>query len=121
MRRGGRIGAGIGPSTRWVAVQELEQAGVQLLTGVRYERIEADAVAITTDEGESRRVPAVTVVIAAGQEPEAALLGVLADAGIPRVAVGGAAGAEQLDAGRAFREGFEAPGAVASALGLPAR
>ena len=116
MRRGGRIGDGIGPSTRWVAVQELEQAGVQLLTGVRYDRIEADAVAITTADGETRRVPADTVVIAAGQEPETTLLEVLADAGIPRVTVGGAAGAERLDAGRAFREGFEAPRAVAAAL-----
>jgi 2,4-dienoyl-CoA reductase (NADPH2) len=118
MRRGGRIGEGIGPSTRWVAVQELEQAGVELLTGVQYERIEADAVVVTTAEGMSRRIAAQTVVIAAGQEPETGLLDALADADVPRIAVGGAAGTERLNAGRAFREGFEAPGAVASALGL---
>jgi len=116
MRRGGRIGEGIGPSTRWVALQDLEHAGVQMLTGVRYERIEADAVAITTADGESQRIPAATVVIAAGQEPETGLLRALADTGIPLVAVGGAAGSEGLDAGRAFREGFEAPTAVANAL-----
>jgi 2,4-dienoyl-CoA reductase (NADPH2) len=121
MRRGGRIGEGIGPSTRWVAVQELEQAGVELLTGVHYERIEPDAVVVTTDEGGSRRIAAQTVIVAAGQEPETALLAALADAGVPRIAVGGAAGTERLNAGRAFREGFEAPGAVASALGLRGR
>jgi 2,4-dienoyl-CoA reductase (NADPH2) len=116
MRRGGRIGEGIGPSTRWVALQELEHAGVQLLTGVRYDRIEPGAVAITTAEGEPRRITAETVVIAAGQEPETAMSLALSDAGVPHITIGGAAGAEGLDAGRAFREGLEAPAAVARAL-----
>ncbi len=116
MRRSGRIGEGIGPSTRWVALQELEYDGVQLLTGVRYERIEHDAVTITTAEGELRRITAEMVVIAAGQEPETALSSALSDAGVPHVTIGGAAGAEGLDAGRAFREGFEAPAAVARAV-----
>src|SRR5262249_35541635 len=89
MRRAGRIGDGIGPSTRWVALQELEQAGVQLLTGVSYERIEADAVAITTAEGESGRVQADTVVIAAGQEPETALASALSGTAVPTVTIGG--------------------------------
>ena len=117
MRRGGRIGEGIGPSVRWVVLQELQQAGVQLLTDVHYERIEPGAVAITTAQGEAKRIPAATVVIAAGQEPETALLASLADAGVPALAIGGAANATGLDAGRAFREGFEAPAAVARALG----
>ena len=117
MRRSGRIGEGIGPSTRWVALQELEYAGVELLTGVRYERIEPGAVEITTADGRLRRVPAETVVIAAGQIAEMALSSTLSDAGVPHFTIGGAAGAEGLDAGRAFREGFEAPAAVARALG----
>ncbi len=115
MRRAGRIGDGVGPSTRWVVVQELERAGVEMLTGVEYERIEPDAVVIRVD-GDERRIPADTVVIAAGQEPETGLASALAARGQPHVVVGGAAGAEWLDAGRAFREGFGAPAAVARAL-----
>ena len=46
MRRAGRIGDGVGASTRWVVVQELQRAGVELLTGVEYERIEPDAVIV---------------------------------------------------------------------------
>ena len=46
MRRAGRIGDGVGASTRWVVVQELQRAGVELLTGVEYERIEPDAVVV---------------------------------------------------------------------------
>ena len=115
MRRAGRIGDGVGPSTRWVVVQELERAGVELLTGVEYERIEPDAIVIRVD-GAERRIAADTVVIAAGQEPEARLATALAASGQPHVVVGGAAGAERLDAGRAFREGFGAPAAVARLL-----
>ena len=115
MRRAGRIGDGVGPSTRWVVVQELQQAGVELLTGVDYERIESDAVVILVD-GDERRIAADAVVIAAGQEPEAQLATELRASGQPHAVVGGAAGAERLDAGRAFREGFGAPAAVARAL-----
>ena len=115
MRRAGRIGDGVGPSTRWVVVQELERAGVELLTGVEYERIEPDAVVIRID-GTERRIPADTVVIAAGQEPEARLAAELSTSGQPHIVVGGASGADELDAGRAFREGFGAPAAVARVL-----
>jgi 2,4-dienoyl-CoA reductase (NADPH2) len=116
MRREGRIGDGIGPSTRWVMLQDLEQAGVAMLAGVRYERIEPEAVVITTADGELRSVPAQLVVIAAGQEPQADLVGPLQAAGRPYVVIGGAADAKGLDAGRAFREGSGAPAAVAAAL-----
>jgi 2,4-dienoyl-CoA reductase (NADPH2) len=115
MRRAGRIGDGVGASTRWVVVQELQQAGVEMLTGVEYERIEPDAVVIRID-GAERRIPADTVVIAAGQEPDDRLSTQLAASGQPHVVVGGASGAEHLDAGRAFREGFGAPAAVARVL-----
>ncbi len=92
MRRAGRIGDGVGASTRWVVVQELQQAGVELLTGVEYERIEPDAVVIRVD-GDERRIPADTVVIAAGQVPDLSLAAELAASGRPHVTVGGATGA----------------------------
>ncbi len=115
MRRAGRIGDGVGASTRWVVVQELRQAGVELLTGVEYERIEPDAVVVRV-EGAQRRIPADTVVVAAGQEPQSALAAELEALGQPHVVIGGAADASGLDAGRAFREGFDAPAAVARLL-----
>jgi 2,4-dienoyl-CoA reductase (NADPH2) len=115
MRRAGRIGDGVGASTRWVVVQELQRAGVELLTGVEYERIEADAVVVRVD-GSERRIAADTVVIAAGQEAERSLADALAARGQAHVVIGGAAAAEHLDAGRAFRDGFGAPATVARAL-----
>ncbi len=119
MRRSGRIGDGVGASTRWVVVEELKAAGVEMLTGVEYERIEPEAVVIRVEvDGvrAQRRIPADTVVIAVGQEPRSELALALAAAGRPHVVIGGAADASGLDAGRAFREGFGAPAAVARAL-----
>jgi len=117
MRRGTRVGERIGPSTRWAVVQELRMAGVEILTGVAYERIEPGAVVIRDADGAERRVAADTVVIAAGQEPQTALARSLAGAGRPHLVIGGAAGAAELDAERAFREGAQAPLAVAAMLG----
>jgi 2,4-dienoyl-CoA reductase (NADPH2) len=111
MRRAGRIGDGVGASTRWVVVQELQQAGVELLTGVEYERIERDAVIVRV-AGAERRIVADAVVIAAGQEPERSLADALERQSIPHIVIGGAASAERLDAGRAFRDGFDAPAMV---------
>lgn len=117
MRRAGRIGDGVGASTRWVVVQELQRAGVELLTGVEYLRIEPDAVVLELD-GAERRIAADTVVVAAGQEAERSLADTLAARRRPHVVIGGAAGAAHLDAGRAFRDGFGAPAMVVQALAL---
>ncbi|HEY1520975.1 MAG TPA: FAD-dependent oxidoreductase [Solirubrobacteraceae bacterium] len=116
MRRGPRVGERIGPSTRWAVVQELRMAGVEILTGVGYERIEPGAVVTRDADGAERRIEADTVVIAAGQEPETVLARALAGAGRPHIVIGGAGGAAELDAERAFREGARAPGAVARLL-----
>jgi 2,4-dienoyl-CoA reductase (NADPH2) len=117
MRRGGRVGEHIGPSTRWAVIQELRTTGVEILTGVAYERIEPGAVVIRDADGAERCVDADTVVIAAGQEPETGLARSLAGAGRPHVVIGGAGGAAELDAERAFREGARTPLAVAKLLG----
>jgi 2,4-dienoyl-CoA reductase (NADPH2) len=118
MRRAGRIGDGVGASTRWVVVQELQAAGVELLTGLEYERIEPDAVVVRLEDGSERRIPADTVVVAAGQVADTSLAVELAERGTPHVTIGGATGASGLDAGRAFREGHDAPAAVARLLAL---
>ena len=109
MRRGERVGEQIGPSTRWAILTELRAAGVQTLTGIRYERIEPGAVWIRDAAGEPVAVPADTVVVCAGQRPERALAARLQAAGRPHLVIGGAGGAEELDAERAFREGLTAP------------
>ncbi len=108
MRRGGRIGEGIGRSTRWVALDALRRAGVRTLTGVEYVAIEPGGLRIGDET-----IPADSVVIAAGQEREDALAGLLERLGLEHVVVGGARHAGELDAVRAFAEGREAALALA--------
>jgi 2,4-dienoyl-CoA reductase (NADPH2) len=118
MRRGERVGERIGPSTRWAVLTELRTAGVRTLTGIQYEGIEPGAVWIRDPAGEPVAVPADTVVVCAGQQPELALAARLQAAGRPHLVIGGAAGAEELDAERAFREGLTAPERLGQILSM---
>ena len=117
MRRGSRrIGSGIGPTTRWVTVAALARAGVETLTGVSYEAIEPGVVHIRDAAGEPRTVPADTVIVCAGQEPDAGPAAALAGVGTPHLVIGGAVQAGELDAERAFRDGAQTPGRISALL-----
>ena len=53
MRRKGRVGTGIGRTTRWVWLDALKRAGVETRTGLSYRRITPDGVEIETEDGAS--------------------------------------------------------------------
>lgn len=108
LRRKGRIGTGMGRSTRWAAVDALRRQGTALLSGVRYEAITPDGVRITDDTGTPRLIPADSVVVAIGQEPRTDLLPLLTRTDLPLQLIGGSAGATALNATRAFDEGLRA-------------
>ncbi|GGS19466.1 NADPH-dependent 2,4-dienoyl-CoA reductase [Streptomyces humidus] len=108
MRRGGRIGAGIGPSTRWVVMEELRARGVRLLTDVTYEEITQGGVVVVDKGGERRLVAADHVVLATGQESRREVAAVLRRAEIPFESAGGAADARSLNAVRATAQGLRA-------------
>lgn len=114
LRRQGRIGTGIGRSTRWAAVDALRRQGTALLSGVRYEAITPDGVCITDNTGTRRTLPADSVVVAIGQTPHADLLPLLAQTGVPHHAIGGCSGSTGLNATRAFEEGLRAAYALGS-------
>ncbi|MEU5693065.1 FAD-dependent oxidoreductase [Actinosynnema sp. NPDC020468] len=117
LRRSGRIGAGMGRSTRWAVVDALRRRGVDLVTGVAYRFVARDGVHVVDADGADRVVPADSVVVAAGQEPEAALVPLLVDAGVPHVVIGGAADARGLNAVRAFTQALESARALADSRG----
>jgi 2,4-dienoyl-CoA reductase (NADPH2) len=108
LRRGARIGESIGKTTRWAVLGALRSAGVQFYTDARYEAILPDGVRFRDAAGEERFVPADTVVIAAGQERNDALLSVIAPLGVPYRVAGGVKDAAELNAVRAFEEGLRA-------------
>ncbi len=105
-RRPGRMGRTLGVSTGWILRLQLQRRKVAQVTGVTYRRIDAEGVHVTV-AGEDRIIPADTIVICAGQEPEAGLFDRLMAQGRSRSVhlIGGAARSEELDAVRAIDEG----------------
>lgn len=68
-----RIGGGFGPSTRWVILKEMEEAGVKSLTNVKVKEIESGSreSGITIERnGKKQFIKADTVVIAVGYVPD---------------------------------------------------
>jgi 2,4-dienoyl-CoA reductase (NADPH2) len=103
-RKSGRMGRTLGVSTGWVLRLLLAKRKVAQVTGVAYEKIDRDGVHIVV-EGERRVVPADTVVICTGQEPERVLYDELLAIGVRAHVIGGADRADELDALRAIDQG----------------
>ncbi|MGC9991458.1 MAG: FAD-dependent oxidoreductase [Candidatus Cybelea sp.] len=113
MRRGATIGKGIGKTTRWTVIAALRAAGVTTLPNVDYEAIVPGGIRIR-DAGGTHLIEADTVVIAAGQERNDALVEPIRALGIPYRVVGGAKDAAELNAVRAFDEGLRAAHSLSS-------
>ncbi len=108
MRRSGRVGSGIGITTRWVWLDALKRAGVETRTGLTYRQITPDGVEIVLDDGTAETIAAERVVIAAGQERRDELRPLLERLEIPHRVVGGAENPSELNAVRAFGDGLRA-------------
>ena len=104
------IGKGIGPSTRWIILQELARLGVDLRPSTEVVAIEDDGVVVKNGQGATKKIPADTVVIAVGSCSENSLYKEVSTL-IPEVyLVGDAKGPRKaLDA---IHEGFDAGNAV---------
>jgi 2,4-dienoyl-CoA reductase (NADPH2) len=117
MRRGVAIGEGIGKTTRWAVLRALRAAGVETLPNVTYEAIVPGGICVRTAGGAARRIDADTVVVAAGQERNDALLPSIRSLGVPFYVVGGAKEASELNAVRAFDDGLQAAHELSRAIG----
>jgi 2,4-dienoyl-CoA reductase (NADPH2) len=113
LSRSGKFGTGIGPTSRWVAVDRLRAAGVNFVGKVSYESIRPGVLSVVDEAGAVVDVPADTVIVCAGQEPVSSLAVALAAAGIAHTVIGGALDARAVDAVRATAEGLEASRSVA--------
>ncbi|MFO7764040.1 MAG: NADPH-dependent 2,4-dienoyl-CoA reductase [Wenzhouxiangellaceae bacterium] len=108
-RSKGKPGAGLGKTTGWIHRKTLKNHGVEMLSGVAYDRIDDAGLHLTvktTDDGEEKRVLEVdNVVLCTGQVSENTLYESLKDNGQPVHLIGGAKLAAELDAKRAIDEG----------------
>jgi 2,4-dienoyl-CoA reductase (NADPH2) len=105
-RKSTRPGAGLGKTSGWVHRAALARGGVQMMAGVRYDRIDDAGLHITVG-GESRVLEVDNVVVCAGQESLDELTMGEATGATAFHKIGGAVLAAELDAKRAIREGAE--------------
>jgi 2,4-dienoyl-CoA reductase (NADPH2) len=110
-RKPSKPGAGLGKTTGWIHRAELKNAGVEMLSGVQYQRIDDRGLHITIN-GESRVLDVDHVVLCAGQDPNRALADELDSSGMLVHVIGGADKAVELDAERAIRQGVELAGTI---------
>jgi 2,4-dienoyl-CoA reductase (NADPH2) len=102
-RKAGKPGAGLGKTTGWIHRTALKMKRVQMLGGVRYDRIDDAGLHITiADQPQTLAVD--TVVLCTGQEPRRDLLAPLQAAGLKAQLIGGADVAAELDAKRAIKQ-----------------
>jgi 2,4-dienoyl-CoA reductase (NADPH2) len=105
-RSPGKWGARLGKSTGWILKTRLRRAGVQVISGVAYHKIDDIGLTYSCD-GTTRVLAVDDVVICAGQVAQDALSKDLADSGIRVATIGGARLASELDAARAIREALQ--------------
>ncbi len=105
-RKTSKVGAGLGKTTGWIHRSSLKKKGVEMLSGVSYNKVDDAGLWISID-GKERCLAVDNVIICAGQEPERSLHQQLLDAGQQVHLIGGADVAAELDAKRAIRQGAE--------------
>ena len=108
LRRSGRVGSGIGITTRWVWLDALKHAGVETRTGLSYRQITSEGIEIELEDGSVETIAADRIVIAAGQERRDELRPLLERLKVPHRVIGGAENPSELNAVRAFGDGLRA-------------
>jgi 2,4-dienoyl-CoA reductase (NADPH2) len=103
-RSPGRPGRKLNKTTGWVHRATLKAKGVAMLGGVSYEHIDDAGLHILVD-GKQQLLPADSIVICVGQEPNRALHIELSQNGSTPHLIGGADVAAELDAKRAIDQG----------------
>ncbi|WP_270182848.1 NADPH-dependent 2,4-dienoyl-CoA reductase [Alkalihalobacillus sp. CinArs1] len=107
LRRNGRMGEGLGKTTKWAMLQDLKKHGVKFRTNLHYEEITEEGLVITDGETNNKEfLKADAVILAAGQESNLPQeYDRLTEKGIQVAVIGGARLAGELDAKRAIYEG----------------
>ncbi|WP_323742370.1 NADPH-dependent 2,4-dienoyl-CoA reductase [Nocardioides islandensis] len=105
-RKSTPIGIALGKTSGWAHRAVLKQAGVRLVSGVTYDRVDDDGLHVTVD-GAPVTYEVDTVVLCAGQESVRGLYDDLVSTGNTegRWLIGGADVAAELDAKRAIEQG----------------
>lgn len=110
-RKSTELGKGLGKTSGWVHRATLKSSGVEMIKGVRYDRIDDEGLHVTVDAGTDDEHELLlrvdTVVLCAGQESVRDLVEPLEQSGTTVHVIGGADVAAELDAKRAIKQATE--------------
>ena len=104
-RKSERPGKRLGKTTGWIHRASLQMKGVSMVGGVTYEKIDAEGLHLTRQDGTRETLPCDTVVLCAGQLSDRSLADALEAKGMACHVIGGADVAAELDAKRAIDQG----------------
>lgn len=110
-RKDERLGKRLGKTTGWIHRQSLRKKGVEMLSGVSYQKIDDDGLHIL-HKGQEKCIPCDNVVICAGQEPQQALYQPFENQGKKVHVIGGAYKALELDARAAIWQAHQLAGEI---------
>jgi 2,4-dienoyl-CoA reductase (NADPH2) len=105
-RKNEKPGKNLARTTGWIRRLTLRKAGVTMLSGLHYEKIDDSGLHIVR-QGKKATLAVDHIIVCAGQQSETTLYDQLHDAGHPVFIIGGAKKAAELDAETAIREGME--------------
>ena len=105
-RKASKVGDGLGKTTGWIHRTSLKNREVDMLNNVTYRKVDDEGLHITVGDKDIT-IPADTVVLCAGQEPQRELQDALEVAGCTVHLIGGAFKAAELDAKHAIKQGTE--------------
>ncbi len=102
-RKTSKLGKNLGKTTGWIHRAELKRAGVKMLSGVQYRKIDDKGLHITQNNQEVI-IPSDNIILCAGQESLRELYQPLCEAEQRVHLIGGADKALELDAKRAIQQ-----------------
>jgi len=105
-----RIGQGLGKTTRWTLLQDMQRTSVRVMSATQALEITPGNVVVETAEGGQTEIPADTVVLGVGAQPYRPLVGTLEKLNIPYTTVGDAY--QVATAFEAMHSGFRAASAI---------
>ena len=105
-RKASKVGDGLGKTTGWIHRTSLKNREVDMLNNVTYRKVDDEGLHVTVGDKDIT-IPADTVVLCAGQEPQRELQDALQVAGCTVHLIGGAFKAAELDAKHAIKQGTE--------------
>ncbi len=107
MRRSGKIGSGLGMTTGWALLQELQSSGVEFYTSLNYKEVRDEGIVIDLKSSGEKIIECDSILICAGQEKENTLANLYKEKHPEKqiFVIGGAKETSGLDAKRAMLEG----------------